>query len=87
MLESGKKQCSIWIWRFKAHPEALWVSIINAIHGSCGNLDRDITLGKYSTWLDCIRNISQLKGRGVDLFMCMNKKVRNGNERGGSDNI
>ncbi|GKD88956.1 RNA-directed DNA polymerase, eukaryota, partial [Tanacetum coccineum] len=35
-----------WIWRFKAHPEAMWVLVIKAIHGPCGNLDQDNPLGK-----------------------------------------
>ncbi|GJR51414.1 RNA-directed DNA polymerase, eukaryota [Tanacetum coccineum] len=53
----------------------MWVSVIKAINGPCGNLDRDIPVGKSSTWLDCIRSISHLKGRGVDLYLCMKKKV------------
>ncbi|GJT35114.1 retrovirus-related pol polyprotein from transposon TNT 1-94 [Tanacetum coccineum] len=69
-----------WIWRFKAHPEAMWVSIIKAIYRPCGNLDRDIPVGKSSTWLDYIRSISHLKGRGVDLYLCMKNKVGNGND-------
>ncbi|GKB83796.1 RNA-directed DNA polymerase, eukaryota, reverse transcriptase zinc-binding domain protein, partial [Tanacetum coccineum] len=69
-----------WIWRFKALPKALWVLVIKAIHGPCGNLDQDIPLGKYSVWLDCVRGLSQLKGRGVDLFSCMYKNVGNGND-------
>ncbi|GJZ04896.1 RNA-directed DNA polymerase, eukaryota, partial [Tanacetum coccineum] len=28
-----------WIWRFKVQPEAMWVSIIKAIHGRSGSLD------------------------------------------------
>ncbi|GJR28426.1 RNA-directed DNA polymerase, eukaryota, reverse transcriptase zinc-binding domain protein [Tanacetum coccineum] len=68
-----------WIWRFKVLPEALWVSVIKAIHGPFRNLDRDIPLGMYFVWLDCVRGLSQLKGRGVDLFSCMHKNVGNGN--------
>ncbi|GJU46606.1 RNA-directed DNA polymerase, eukaryota [Tanacetum coccineum] len=68
-----------WIWRFKYHLEALWVLVIKAIHGSSGNLDRDISVGKSSIWLDCIRSMFQLKDRGVDLYSCMNK-VGNGND-------
>nr|GEV36318.1 RNA-directed DNA polymerase, eukaryota, reverse transcriptase zinc-binding domain protein [Tanacetum cinerariifolium] len=30
------------------HPEAMWVSIIKAIHGPCGNLNRDIMAGEGS---------------------------------------
>nr|GEU54925.1 RNA-directed DNA polymerase, eukaryota [Tanacetum cinerariifolium] len=37
-------------------------------------------LGKSSNWLDCIRSISHLKGRGVDLYLYMKKKVGNGND-------
>ncbi|GKA01200.1 hypothetical protein Tco_0673865 [Tanacetum coccineum] len=58
----------------EVYPEAMWVSVIKAIHGPCGNLDRDIPVGKSSTWLDCIRSISHLKGRGVDLYLCIKKK-------------
>ncbi|GKE02138.1 RNA-directed DNA polymerase, eukaryota [Tanacetum coccineum] len=65
---------------FKVHPEAMWVSIIKAIHRPCGNLDWDIMVGKSSTWLDCIRSISYLKGKGMDLYMCMKKKAGNGND-------
>nr|GEX41731.1 RNA-directed DNA polymerase, eukaryota [Tanacetum cinerariifolium] len=28
-----------WIWRFKVQPDAIWVSIIKAIHGRSGSLD------------------------------------------------
>nr|GEW09093.1 RNA-directed DNA polymerase, eukaryota [Tanacetum cinerariifolium] len=33
-----------WIWRFKVQPEAMWVSVIKAIHGRLGNLDRCVTV-------------------------------------------
>ncbi|GJY06690.1 retrovirus-related pol polyprotein from transposon TNT 1-94 [Tanacetum coccineum] len=33
-----------WVWRFKYQPEALWVLVVKAIHGPCGNLDRDISV-------------------------------------------
>ncbi|GJR57763.1 hypothetical protein Tco_1499925 [Tanacetum coccineum] len=32
--------------KFKAHPEAMWVLVIKAIHGPCGNLDQDNPLGE-----------------------------------------
>nr|GEX08793.1 nucleotide-binding alpha-beta plait domain-containing protein [Tanacetum cinerariifolium] len=31
-----------WIWRFKVRPEAMWVSIIKAIHDSLGSLHRGV---------------------------------------------
>ncbi|GKA29871.1 hypothetical protein Tco_0716116 [Tanacetum coccineum] len=69
-----------WIWRFKVQPKAMWVSVIKAIHGRLGNWDRGVTVGKSSTWPNCIRCISNLKERGVDLYMCMKKKVGNGSD-------
>ncbi|GJW76413.1 hypothetical protein Tco_0138095 [Tanacetum coccineum] len=33
-----------WIWRFKVQPKATWVSVIKAIHGRLGNLDRGVTV-------------------------------------------
>ncbi|GKE09123.1 RNA-directed DNA polymerase, eukaryota [Tanacetum coccineum] len=31
-----------WIWRFKVQPDAMWVSVIKAIHIRLGNVDRDV---------------------------------------------
>nr|GFA69182.1 RNA-directed DNA polymerase, eukaryota [Tanacetum cinerariifolium] len=31
-----------WTWRFKVQPEAMWVSVIKAIHGSLGSLHRGV---------------------------------------------
>nr|GEV16986.1 reverse transcriptase domain, reverse transcriptase zinc-binding domain protein [Tanacetum cinerariifolium] len=62
-----------WIWRFKVHLEASWVSIIKAIHGPCVKLDRDIMVDKSSTWLDCIRSISYLKGKAW-IYICVCKR-------------
>ena len=67
-----------WIWRFMTQPDALWVSVIKAIHGSDGNIDRVVPVGKSSIWLDCIRSIAWLKVKGVDLLSCVQKKVGNG---------
>ncbi|GJU01497.1 RNA-directed DNA polymerase, eukaryota [Tanacetum coccineum] len=67
-----------WIWRFKVQPDAMWVSIIKVIHGRSGSLDCAAQVGKYSTWLNCIRGVSNLKESGIDLFSCMEKKVSNG---------
>ena len=67
-----------WIWRFKVQPDAMWVSIIKAIHGRSGRLDCGVQEGKYTTWLNCIRGVSNLKESGIDLFSCMEKKVGNG---------
>nr|GEV18966.1 hypothetical protein [Tanacetum cinerariifolium] len=69
-----------WIWRFKVQPEVMWVSVIKAIHGRLGNLDRCVTVGKSSTLFNSIHCISNLKERGVDLYMCMKKKVGNGSD-------
>ncbi|GJY37411.1 RNA-directed DNA polymerase, eukaryota [Tanacetum coccineum] len=33
-----------WIWRFRVQPDAIWVSVIKAIHGRFGNLDRDVQI-------------------------------------------
>ncbi|GJS80903.1 retrotransposon protein, putative, ty1-copia subclass, partial [Tanacetum coccineum] len=51
-----------WIWRFKAHPEAMWVSIIKAIHRPCASaiVSRflgwwglpDIGISSYQGWLN-----------------------------------
>ncbi|GJZ28115.1 putative ribonuclease H-like domain-containing protein [Tanacetum coccineum] len=60
--------------KFKTQPEALWVSAIKAIHGSHGNLDRDVPVGKSSTWLECLRSMSQLKDRGMDLCSCIKRR-------------
>nr|GFA42413.1 RNA-directed DNA polymerase, eukaryota [Tanacetum cinerariifolium] len=69
-----------WIWRFKVQPEAMWVSVIKAIHKSLGSLHRGVKVGKSSTWLNCIRCISNLKERCVDLYICMKKKVGDGSD-------
>ena len=67
-----------WIWRFKTQTDALWVLVIKAIHGACGNLDRDIQVGKSSPLLECIRSMGHLKTKGVDLLSCITKMVGNG---------
>ena len=58
----------------------MWVSVIKAIHGHVGNLDHGVKVRKSSIWLNCIRCSSNLKERGVDLYMCMKKKVGNGSD-------
>ncbi|GJV22614.1 RNA-directed DNA polymerase, eukaryota [Tanacetum coccineum] len=67
-----------WIWKFMTQPDSLWVSVIKAILGRGGNLERDVPVGKSSIWLDCIRSMTWLKDRGVDLLSYVQKKVGNG---------
>ncbi|GJR52275.1 RNA-directed DNA polymerase, eukaryota [Tanacetum coccineum] len=47
-----------WIWRFKVQPEAMWVSVIKAIHGRLGNLDRGVKMD-HDKW------VWNLEGDGV----------------------
>ncbi|GJS19411.1 RNA-directed DNA polymerase, eukaryota, reverse transcriptase zinc-binding domain protein [Tanacetum coccineum] len=63
------------------------VSVIKAIHGPCGNLERVVLVGKSSIWLDCIRSMTRLKDRGVDLLSYDQKKVRNEGRLGGVESI
>ncbi|GJU52609.1 hypothetical protein Tco_1226323 [Tanacetum coccineum] len=47
-----------WIWRFKVQPDAMWVSIIKAIHGRSGSLDcgAQVENNKEVSLLDKIQN-------------------------------
>ncbi|GKE25458.1 RNA-directed DNA polymerase, eukaryota, reverse transcriptase zinc-binding domain protein [Tanacetum coccineum] len=45
-----------WIWRFKVQPDAMWVSIIKAIHGRSGSLDCGAKVGNGSDSLFWLEN-------------------------------
>ncbi|GJU85058.1 RNA-directed DNA polymerase, eukaryota, reverse transcriptase zinc-binding domain protein [Tanacetum coccineum] len=67
-----------WVWRFKTDSTSLWAKFILAMHGKDGNL---ITTAKSffsSIWLDIIRELHNLKNKGIDLLGLIKKKIGNG---------
>ena len=68
-----------WLWRFFHNPNALWVSVIRALHGHSGRL-RDLSMvGAHSgPWKGIISALRQLKDRGVDLQDFCHIRVGNG---------
>ena len=55
-----------WKWRFLQHPDALWVRVVDAIHGSAASQRaRNRTL---TPWLNIDRAIGVLKEKGIDLI-------------------
>ncbi|PWA94731.1 RNA-directed DNA polymerase, eukaryota [Artemisia annua] len=56
-----------WFWRFFHNPNALWVSVIRALHGHSGRLRDLSTVGAHSgPWKGIISAFRQLKDRGDD---------------------
>ncbi|GJS06427.1 RNA-directed DNA polymerase, eukaryota, reverse transcriptase zinc-binding domain protein [Tanacetum coccineum] len=68
-----------WFWRFFHNPNALWVSVIRALHGHCGRL-RDLSMvGAHSgPWKGIISALIQLKDRGDGLQDFCQIRVGNG---------
>ncbi|GKB07984.1 ALA-interacting subunit 3-like protein [Tanacetum coccineum] len=57
-----------WFWRFFYNPNALWVSVIRALHSRSGRLCDLSTVGAhYGSWKGIIAAFRQLKDRGVGL--------------------
>ena len=56
-----------WRWRFFHNPNALWVSVIKAIHGTSGRCSDLSTIGAPSgPWKGIVTVIRQLIDRGAD---------------------
>nr|GEY36472.1 RNA-directed DNA polymerase, eukaryota, nucleotide-binding alpha-beta plait domain protein [Tanacetum cinerariifolium] len=60
-----------WIWRFKVHPKAMWVSIIKAIHRACGNLDRDIMAASNKLPTRFNMSLRGLEVPSIDCPICL----------------
>ncbi|GJV00421.1 RNA-directed DNA polymerase, eukaryota [Tanacetum coccineum] len=64
-----------WAWRFISNDNSLWYRVISAIHGP------NIQVRSYaphSPWCAIIREIQNLKNKGVDLLSFCKKRVGNG---------
>ncbi|GJY71587.1 RNA-directed DNA polymerase, eukaryota [Tanacetum coccineum] len=64
-----------WAWRFISDDNSLWYRVISAIHGP--NLQVRSSAPR-SLWCAIIREIQNLKNKGVDLISFCKKKVGNG---------
>ncbi|GKA95431.1 RNA-directed DNA polymerase, eukaryota [Tanacetum coccineum] len=67
-----------WVWRFKTDSTSLWAKIILAMHGKDGNLSTTAKPSFPSIWLDIIRELHNLKNKGIDLLGFIKKKIGNG---------
>ncbi|GKE26097.1 RNA-directed DNA polymerase, eukaryota, reverse transcriptase zinc-binding domain protein [Tanacetum coccineum] len=55
-----------WVWRFKTDSTSLWAKFILAMHRKDGNLSATAKSSFPSIWLDIIRELHNLKNKGVD---------------------
>nr|GEV77789.1 RNA-directed DNA polymerase, eukaryota, reverse transcriptase zinc-binding domain protein [Tanacetum cinerariifolium] len=67
-----------WVWRFKTDSTSLWAKFILAMHGKDGNLSTIAKSSFPSIWLDIIRELHNLKNKGIDLLGLIKKKIGNG---------
>ncbi|GJX94697.1 RNA-directed DNA polymerase, eukaryota, reverse transcriptase zinc-binding domain protein [Tanacetum coccineum] len=67
-----------WVWRFKTDSTSLWAKFILAMHGKDGNLSTTAKSSFPSIWLDIIRELHNLKNKGIDLLGLIKKKIGNG---------
>nr|GEY90244.1 RNA-directed DNA polymerase, eukaryota [Tanacetum cinerariifolium] len=67
-----------WVWRFKTDSTSLWTKFILAMHGKDGNLNTTAKSFFPSIWLDIIRDLHNLKNKGIDLLRLIKKKIGNG---------
>ncbi|GJX45177.1 RNA-directed DNA polymerase, eukaryota, reverse transcriptase zinc-binding domain protein [Tanacetum coccineum] len=67
-----------WVWRFKTDSTSLWAKFILAMHGKDGNLSTTAKSSFPSIWLDIIRELHNLKNKGIDLLGFIKKKIGNG---------
>ena len=68
-----------WFWRFFHNPNALWVSVIRALHGHSGRLRDLSTVGAHSgLWKGIISACRHLKDRGDGLQNFCQIRVGNG---------
>ncbi|GJS82399.1 hypothetical protein Tco_0748940 [Tanacetum coccineum] len=64
-----------WAWRFISNDNSLWYRVISAIHGPSVQV-RSPT--PCSPWYSIVREIQNLKNKGVDLLSHCKKRVGNG---------
>ncbi|GJU75589.1 RNA-directed DNA polymerase, eukaryota, reverse transcriptase zinc-binding domain protein [Tanacetum coccineum] len=57
---------------------SLWAKFILAMHGKDGNLSTTAKYSFPSIWLDVIRELHNLKNKGIDLLGFIKKKIGNG---------
>ncbi|GJY59135.1 RNA-directed DNA polymerase, eukaryota [Tanacetum coccineum] len=67
-----------WVWRFVSQESSLWSRFIKSIYGESGFLDRTIPTSRQSIWLDILKEVANLKNKGIDLMSYCRKKVGNG---------
>ncbi|GJR29260.1 RNA-directed DNA polymerase, eukaryota [Tanacetum coccineum] len=67
-----------WVWRFVSQESSLWSRFIKSIYGGSGFLDRTIPTLRQSIWLDILKEVANLKNKGIDLMSYCRKKVGNG---------
>ena len=67
-----------WVWRFKTQKSSLWATVIKALHGEYGHLDKLPKSHQPSGWIDIVRDVHILKEKGIDLLTYCKKKVGNG---------
>ncbi|KAL4579128.1 hypothetical protein LXL04_015264 [Taraxacum kok-saghyz] len=65
-----------WKWRYRCNPDAMWVRVLDAIHGYSGR--RRMSRGGMSLWVNIGRMAERLKDNGVDLEEFARIKVGNG---------
>ncbi|GJZ98267.1 RNA-directed DNA polymerase, eukaryota, reverse transcriptase zinc-binding domain protein [Tanacetum coccineum] len=67
-----------WVWRFFTQYSSLWARVIKAIHGTDGKIGKSTKSIYPSVWLDIVHEVEKLKGHGIDLVSCIQKKLGNG---------
>nr|GEW86793.1 RNA-directed DNA polymerase, eukaryota [Tanacetum cinerariifolium] len=67
-----------WVWRFKTDSTSLWAKFILAMRGKNGNLSTTAKSSFPSIWLDIIRELHNLKNKGIDLLGLIKKKIGSG---------
>lgn len=70
-----------WVWRFRTEPNATWVKIIKAIHGSNGGITsstNEVIDGGRGPWRNIISVLEDLNNLAIPFNSFCNKQVGNG---------
>ncbi|KAL4592366.1 hypothetical protein LXL04_005358 [Taraxacum kok-saghyz] len=75
----NKALLSKWYWRYRTEEGALWVQILNSIHGKIDKWGPDGKITGGQTWKRIVKTWDQLKEEGLDPRETIQKRVGNGN--------
>ncbi|GJW95491.1 RNA-directed DNA polymerase, eukaryota, reverse transcriptase zinc-binding domain protein [Tanacetum coccineum] len=65
-------------WSFRNDNNSLWAKVIMVVHGTSGSIGMLKRSSHASIWLDIVRDIEQLKTKGMHLISFIKKKIGNG---------